>query len=294
MQLLASLAETGSFAKTAALMNMTPSAISKRIAELEFRLNVRLAVRGADGVTLTDAGRAMARCTGDVLHRLSEMSAEIVQSLSEKSGNVRISANTSALMLGLSDDLIQFRQENAGIRVALSERVSAEVVSDVQGGRADIGICARSAIQKSITAVPYRRCPLVVVVPSDHPLLEQKSVRYQSILAYPNVGRTAGSALAEIAPIHVVEEAASDINVSVHSFDAVIELVRGCGMIALLPSIALERRPAPGVHAIALDEPWAMFEMCVCYDATVLHRPAVLTLFKWLASRTSVTPCGDQ
>ena len=257
-------------------------------------MNVRLAVRGADGVTLTEAGRAMTRCTVDVLERISEMSREIGQSLGGQTGRVRVSANTSALMLGLNEDLAKFRCANAGIQVSLSEHVSAQVVADVQGGRTDIGICASGAVLENVTALPYRSCSLVLAVPVGHPLAKQKLVRYESTRKFSNVGRSSGSALAALAPVSPNGKATNEIDTSVHSFDAVIELVRTGGMIGLLPSIVLERRPAPGVVAVGLDEPWARFDLVVCYDATVLHRPPVLMLFNWLASRTSLSLSADR
>src|SRR5690554_2246544 len=109
MQLLSVIADTGSFLKTADLMNMTPSAVSKRILELESRVNARLAIRTPEGVKLTPAGAAMVRCADDVLSRVSQLSRDIAQTMTGETGEVRVAANTTAFLLGLNAELMQFQ-----------------------------------------------------------------------------------------------------------------------------------------------------------------------------------------
>src|SRR5690554_4199262 len=108
MQLLVVISDSGSFAKAAQLMNMTPSAVSKRIQELETRMNARLAVRTPEGVRLTPAGDAVVACAQDLLDRVSRMSLEVSESMKGETGEVRVVANTAAILLGLNEDLRRF------------------------------------------------------------------------------------------------------------------------------------------------------------------------------------------
>ncbi|MGW6688255.1 LysR family transcriptional regulator [Streptomyces sp. NPDC054961] len=57
LRVLQAVAEHGSFTKAAGALLLTSSAVSQHIAALERGLGHRVAVRGARGVTLTEAGR---------------------------------------------------------------------------------------------------------------------------------------------------------------------------------------------------------------------------------------------
>lgn len=291
MQLLSVIADTGSFLKTADLMNMTPSAVSKRILELESRVNARLAIRTPEGVKLTPAGAAMVRCADDVLSRVSQLSRDIAQTMTGETGEVRVAANTTAFLLGLNAELMQFQRQHPGITVRLVERISADVIAELLAGHIDIGVCAESAAHGGVTSVPYRNSDLIVAVSDTHPLASKEFVRYQDVLEYPNVGRPKGSALLDFSPVQLSEAPTLDVSASVYSFDATIEMVRNGELVAVLPKITLDRRPVLGVRALPLQEASATFKLVLCHDASLVSSPAVLHTFNWLQSQAdAATP----
>ena len=127
LRVLDSVRETGSFSRSAAALHLTTSAVSKRIAEMEARLRVRLVVRGRDGVELTPSGLAVAACAADVADRVALMAREVTAAESGASGVVRIAANTTALLLGLADDLMAFRAAHPAIAVEQIKRYIARL-----------------------------------------------------------------------------------------------------------------------------------------------------------------------
>ena len=70
MKVLREVAERGSFSAAAEALNFTQSAISQHVAALERETGARLVERGARGVRLTDAGRALVAHTEAILTRL--------------------------------------------------------------------------------------------------------------------------------------------------------------------------------------------------------------------------------
>lgn len=74
LESFAMLARCGSVTAAAAELGVTPGAISRQLAGLEARLKVRLAERGARGITLTDAGQ-------DLAHRLADSFTLITQAI---------------------------------------------------------------------------------------------------------------------------------------------------------------------------------------------------------------------
>ena len=62
LRILMAVAQAGSMNKAAVFLNMTQSAVSRSIAELERTVGVRLLDRTARGVEPTEYGRAMLEC----------------------------------------------------------------------------------------------------------------------------------------------------------------------------------------------------------------------------------------
>lgn len=285
MQLLTSVAETKSFAKTAALVHLTPSAVSKRIAELESRAGARLLVRTPHGVEITDAGQAVVRATQDVLDRIGVMSRDVAETACGEAGEIAVVCNATALLLGLVEDLKAFRQQHPMVRIRVEERLSTESIDDVESGRADIAVCAAHVARRGLACVDYRWTRLVVAVHQDHPLAARKSVSYREVANYPQIGRPLGSMLPSQFPVDepAIVMPSDGLESSARSFDAVIEFVRANVGVAVLPAIAVEGRPARGVHAIPLRDEWARFPLAACYDAALLGNPAAKLLVTWLA-----------
>ncbi len=73
LEMLVRAAETGSFARAAATLGVTPSAVSHGIAELERRLGTPLVHRTTRRLHLTEAGEAACRCGREVLERLRQL-----------------------------------------------------------------------------------------------------------------------------------------------------------------------------------------------------------------------------
>jgi DNA-binding transcriptional LysR family regulator len=285
LQLLASVVETRSFARTAALVHLTPSAVSKRIAELEAQLGVRLVVRSPQGVEPTAEGRVVASCAADLLDRVSAMSERLAEAARGDLGLVTVASNITALLSGLAGDLMAFRTAHPGVSIRIREGISTEVVEEVEAGRADVGVGSDLVATRGLTAIPWRETRLVVAVAEGHPLAGRSSVAFEETRAYRHVGRLPGSALSLMPGVAQVAE--EGVEAEVRSFDAVIELVRAGAGIGVLPGASLDRRPAAGVLGIPLSDGWARFRLVLVHDANRPDRAAALRLLNWLRRRPS-------
>lgn len=80
-----------SFAAAAAELDLSASALSRRVAQLEQRLGTRLLHRTTRNVTLTEAGeRYLGRCRG-LIEQADEMDAAAASERAEPSGTLRLS-----------------------------------------------------------------------------------------------------------------------------------------------------------------------------------------------------------
>src|SRR5258708_28596578 len=90
LRVLREVAAQGSFSAAADSLSYTQSAVSQQIAALERETGTQLVERGARGVKLTDAGRALVQHTEVILARLNDAEAELEAIARLKGGRVRL------------------------------------------------------------------------------------------------------------------------------------------------------------------------------------------------------------
>lgn len=128
---LAAVADTHGFARAAERLGMTQSGVSRAIAKLEARLNVRLVHRTSRAVELTDEGRALYERVAQHLAGIGEAAAETSKSRETARGRLRVNVDPLFARLILSPKLSEFLLQNPGInlRIETRDRI-ADLVSD--------------------------------------------------------------------------------------------------------------------------------------------------------------------
>jgi DNA-binding transcriptional LysR family regulator len=86
------VARHGGFGRAARATGRPKATLSRRVAELEATLDLRLFERGARALTLTEEGRALFERTGALLTELDETAAAIASGGARPRGRLRISA----------------------------------------------------------------------------------------------------------------------------------------------------------------------------------------------------------
>ena len=90
LEMLVRAADSGSFAAAARLMDLSASAVSRGIGELEQSLGVVMFNRSTRHLQLTDDGVQVYRRAIEILERLAELEGSVVSHRSRVSGTVRV------------------------------------------------------------------------------------------------------------------------------------------------------------------------------------------------------------
>src|SRR5256886_13899299 len=93
---LREVARTGSFSAAADELGYTQPAVSQQISTLEREAGTRLLQRGARGVTLTDAGRALVDHSDAILARLAAAEEELEAIAGLRGGRLRLASFPTA------------------------------------------------------------------------------------------------------------------------------------------------------------------------------------------------------
>jgi DNA-binding transcriptional LysR family regulator len=276
LRLFLSTVEQGSIAGAAKANAIAPSAISRRISDLEIHMGTTLMYRKTRGIEPTPAGEALARHAQNLVRLMSRMEAEMIEYAEGVLGHVRLAANTSAITQFLPPLLSAFKTENPDVRIALSERTSDQAVHDVSEGLADIALFSEVVDVLDLETFPWRQDQLVLITPPDHALAGQEKIRFADSLDYPHVGLQSGSSL-----LYQLQSASADLDreiafaVQVTSFDGVRRMVESGLGVAVLPEDALPPETGSTLRVIPLEDTWARRQLLVgVREASALSRVA--------------------
>lgn len=117
--------DAGSFVGAADSLGLTKAAVSRHVAALEGRLDVRLLHRTTRRLSLTDDGLRFAARARELLATLEEVEAEVSSQAAEAVGQLRVNAPLSFGVLHLAPLWTRFidRHPKVTLDIALNDRV---------------------------------------------------------------------------------------------------------------------------------------------------------------------------
>jgi DNA-binding transcriptional LysR family regulator len=258
--------EEGTIARAGERAFMAPSAVSKRISDIEARFGTTLFKRSKRGVEPTPAGLALLRHARGLTRAMERLDSELSEYAEGARGHVRVLANVSSIMEFLPEELSAFMLENPLIQADIEERFSPDVVRGVAEGNADLGICRKPTAVGGLEFVPYRQDHLAVVVGASHPLAARTSITFAETLGYEHLGLSAFATLNSFM-CKSAEAVGKELRFRsyVSSFDAAYRLLQfGLGL-AVFPQEAVARyAPLFDLRVIPLTDDWALGEFVIC------------------------------
>jgi DNA-binding transcriptional LysR family regulator len=289
LELFVAAAEAGSIARAAARCHTVPSAVSKRLSDLEDEFKSPLLVRGSKGVNLTPAGHALLARARGVLHQAAQLEEELHQFSSGVRGQVRVFANISSIVEFLPALLARFLAEYKDIRVHLEEHVSSVVAQAVADRSADVGIVSDVPSLEGLKLIPFRDDELVLVAQPHHPIAEKKRVHFVEALGYDFVALHSNSAL----HYRLLREAANagrnlKVRIQVTSFDAVCAMVAAGLGVGIVPrAAATPYTSSLELVSLPLADAWARRKLHVCIRSREELSPAARQFVDHLTRRSA-------
>lgn len=161
LHLFMAVVETGNFTRAAAVLGVTPAAVSLAINQLESELQTKLFHRTTRGVSLTESGQRFHEGSEAGYRSLLQARDELGETQGEPSGHLRISALHMAKHLIVAPLLEDFFQRYP--RVTLEIRYEDQLVNIIKE-QLDAGIRLADALHPGMHAVqitPPLQCALV-------------------------------------------------------------------------------------------------------------------------------------
>ncbi len=284
LELFVAVAETGSISRASERSHTVPSAVSKRISDLEALFGTELLVRGGKGVELTASGHALLLRARVLLEQARQLDDEMRRHASGMRGYVRVFANISAIVEFLPRALAAFAAQHPDIHVHLEEQTSAAIATAVAGNSADFGIVSEMPTIDGLQTVPFRSDELVLVTHPTHPLAKRKSVAFAEATSHPLIGLQTNSSLHQLLTRAALDTDTS-LNWRIHvtSFDAVCAMVAaGLGVSVIPRAASTPFIRSLSLSAIPLTDSWAARQLFLCSPANKPLHGAPQLLFEHL------------
>jgi DNA-binding transcriptional LysR family regulator len=173
------VAEEQHFARAAERLGITPPTLTHQIKKLERELGARLLERkGNRKVVITEAGQRVLVGAREVLRQVEETAAIARQAGRGELGRLKLGFLTLLSGAGLLRSWIgAFQQANPAIDIAIHKLASMPQIAGIVRNELDAGFTRTPHKYPSgVRGFTVYRQPLVLALPSEHPLARRKAI----------------------------------------------------------------------------------------------------------------------
>ena len=200
LQVFAEAAERLSLARAAERLNLTPSAVSFQIKQVELQTGFALFERVGRRVALTDAGALLLEYAHVVLRSLQEADAAMTALKGTSGGRVRLGLVSTSKYI-VPHMIARFRSAYPGVTVHLQEGNRSRVLHLLLRGAVDLAVMGQPP-DADVLAARFAAHPSIIIVAGGHRLATVPSLQLNDLAAEPFVMREDGSGTKAMTEAH--------------------------------------------------------------------------------------------
>lgn len=297
LRYFAATAELGRISQAAVQLNISQSAITTAIRDLEDLLDQKLFERQSHGVELTEAGRRFLSHTYTVLSAVDE--AMRMPSKEDRiEGELTVAATYTVMGYFLPHHLQRFMQRHPKVEVKVHELTREAIEEGLITSRYEMGMLLTSnVVNRDVTTEAFFSSERRLWVPSKHPLLGQTEVTLADVAEQPYIMLTVDEAASTSLKYWSQTSHLPRINLRTSSVEAVRSTVaNGLGVTILSDMVyrpwSLEGRR---IETINLKDPIPPMNVGLAWKASVKQTPAMTAFrdyFRQLYTDPSVSRVG--
>jgi LysR family transcriptional regulator for metE and metH len=250
-RLVVAISELGTLTRAGQQLNLTQSALSHQLADLERRLGAPLFERSGRRMIPTRLGARLASHGKELLERLGDVERDVFDAAARHEAVLRIATECYTCYHWLPPVLQEFRQLHPSVDVEVVPSATARPLAALVAGRLDLSIVSTVTRDRRITFTPLFEDELLLVVAPEHRLAGRRQVdpaelRRERVLLYSKpddsfvyrrVLAPAGVSPRQVTPIQLTE--------------AMIELIKSSMGVGVLARWAIQREVDAGLVAVA-------------------------------------------
>jgi DNA-binding transcriptional LysR family regulator len=284
LQLFCDIVRLRSFSRGASEHNISQSAASQTVQQMETDLRVLLLDRSKRPFSVTAEGQKFYDTCRTILQSYEETLAEITRGQQELAGTVRVAAIYSVGLHGMSGQMQRFLTHYPRARVRLECLHPHQVVEAVLHDEADLGVLSYPPAKRALSVVHLHSEPMVFVSHPAHRLARKKKVSPSDLIGQPFIAFEASLAIRK-----AIDRALRKHDVKpsvVMEFDNVETIkqaiIIGTG-VSLLPAPSVAKEAGIGTLAVVpFDLPELQRPIGAIYRRNKPLTPAVLRFLELL------------
>lgn len=198
-QLLAftTLVQTGSFTETARLLNLTQSAISHSVKNLEEDLRCQLVTRTGRKIHITEDGNELYQEAQAILHQMEASRNRIQDRANWGKGRLRIGASTTACQHIIPNVLREFNECFPDCILSITPADTPQLLEKVRRHEIDIAIIVAQGNETDVQVKPLFSDELILVCSPIHRFAQKSSIRMsdfaqERVVLYNKTSQTFG------------------------------------------------------------------------------------------------------
>jgi DNA-binding transcriptional LysR family regulator len=179
------VARSGSIRKAAERLNVTASAVNRRIADLESELGAPLFDRRPRGMRLTAAGEVFIHYLRSHNGEVERMKSQIEDLKGLRRGTVRIACSQALAFEFLPRQIAEFRKSHPLVSFELKVIDHESAMAALAAFEVDLVVVFRPPFMANFQPMMTLEQQLVAIMPKNHPLAARKPLRLSDCAAYP-------------------------------------------------------------------------------------------------------------
>ena len=185
LRYVVAVVRSGSIRRAADKLNITPSALNRRIQDLEHELRSPLFERWAKGMRLTSAGELFVQYARTQLADGLRLQSAIEDLRGLRRGSVQIVCSQAVVAEYLPRKITEFQQVHPTIsfNVAISDHDLA--MTALEQFDAEIALVYKPSPRPAVRIIATLRQRIMAVMRPGHPLAERTTIRLSDLATYP-------------------------------------------------------------------------------------------------------------
>ncbi len=190
-RLIEAVVRAGSMRKAAEDMNITASALVRRINRFEQEFGAELFERLPGGVRLNPAGELVLHHYRATQSDLTRVRSQVADLSGERRGHVSIACSQALLPYFLPQQIARYRTEHPGVTFTVNVRDRAQAEQELASYSSDLALVFEPVYLVDFQVIETIPQAVNVVMRADHPLTARPELRLRDCLDEPHIAPSA-------------------------------------------------------------------------------------------------------
>jgi DNA-binding transcriptional LysR family regulator len=173
------VAEEQHFSRAAQRLGISPPTLTHQIKKLEGQLNTKLFKRrGNTHFEITEVGMRLLNAAKPILQQAEELKFIARRTARGEIGSIKVGYLATVMCAGVMQKLlVAFQEKNPAVEISLHRLVPRDQIASIIRMDLDVGFTRNhSKFPPGLTGFEISRAPLMLALPSKHPLAQQRKI----------------------------------------------------------------------------------------------------------------------